>query len=183
MRVLVPLAEGFEEIEAITIIDILRRASIDVTTIHPGKQNPVTGSHNIPVKADKHLKEIDIVDYNILVLPGGMPGSENLKNDDKIISFIKHIYSRGGYIAALCAAPIALERAEIIFGKKITCFPGFEKHIRDIDYTGEPVSVDGKIITGKGPGCAIPFTLEIVRILKGDDAMTELKETMQVYWM
>lgn len=183
MSVLVPLAEGFEEIEAVTIIDVLRRASIEVTTLHLSKQNLVTGSHNIQVKADKNIMEIDIVGYNVIILPGGMPGSENLKQNDKIISFIKHIYSKGGYVAALCAAPIVLDRAEIVFGSKITCFPGFEKQMRNIDYTGEPVTVAGNIITGKGPGCAIPFALEIVRILKGDESMTELKNTLQVYWM
>ena len=107
MKVIVPFADGFEEIEAITIVDVLRRAEIDVTTAFL-RENPVTGSHDIPVKADSSIKELDMVDFNCIILPGGMPGSENLKNNDTVVSFIKHIYSKGGYVAAVCAAPIAL---------------------------------------------------------------------------
>ncbi len=182
MKVIVPLAEGFEEIEAITIIDVLRRAEVDLTTASL-KKNPVTGSHQIAVKADTLIKELDMVDFNCIILPGGMPGSENLKKDDTVLSYIKHIYSKGGYVAALCAAPIVLGKAGVLYGKKVTCYPGFETELVDVHYLEEPVVVDGSVVTGRGAGCAIPFALEMVDLLKGNDVMERIKNAMQVYWM
>jgi 4-methyl-5(b-hydroxyethyl)-thiazole monophosphate biosynthesis len=182
MKAIVPIAEGFEEIEAITIVDILRRADIDVTTASLNK-NPVKGSHGIPVKADSIIKELDMVDFNCIVLPGGMPGSENLKMNDTVLSFIKHIYSKGGYIAAICAAPIVLGQAGVLYGKNVTCFPGYEGELIDANYIEKPVVVDGSVITGRGVGCAIPFALEIVSIIKGNEIREEIKNNLQVYWM
>jgi 4-methyl-5(b-hydroxyethyl)-thiazole monophosphate biosynthesis len=182
MKVIVPIAEGFEEIEAITIVDILRRADIDVTTATLSK-NPVKGSHGIPVKADRIIKELNMVDFNCIVLPGGMPGSENLKMNDTVLSYIKHIYSKGGYIAAICAAPIVLGQAGVLYGKNVTCFPGYEGELIDANYIEKPVVVDGSVITGRGAGCAIPFALEIVGTIRGNDIREEIKNNLQVYWM
>ena len=182
MKVIVPFAKGFEEIEAVTIVDVLRRAEIDVTTVCLD-ENPVAGSHSISVLADKMIKDIDPVDFNCVILPGGMPGSENLRKNDHVLSLIKHIYSKGGYVAAICAAPIVLSRAEVLFGKKATCYPGFESELEGVTYIEEPVVVDGTIITGRGPGCAIPFALEIAGLIKGKDSKNEVKNRLQVYWM
>ena len=182
MRVLIPLADGFEEIEAITIIDVLRRAEIDVTTIFL-KTNPVVGSHKIQVVADKSIDDVQTSDFDVIVLPGGMPGSSNLKANDHIIEMIKEIHSSEGYISAICAAPIVLGHAGVLDGKKVTCYPGFEDQLGSADYIGDPVMVDGKIITGKGPGCAIPFALKLVEIIKNKDLSTQLKNGLQVYWM
>ena len=167
MKVLVPLAEGFEETEAITVIDILRRAGIDTVTAALSK-NPVTGSHQIPVIADKLLDENE--EFNAIALPGGMPGSNNLRDDPRIINLVKKINASGGLTAALCAAPIVLSKAEVLKGKNYTCYPGFEGQITGGIFTDKNVVVDGNIITGKGAGHAVQFGLAIVAFLKGEVA-------------
>ena len=182
MRVIVPLAEGFEEIEAVTIVDVLRRAEIQVTTAHL-KKNPVTGSHAITVTADKNIDDIKASDFDCIVLPGGMPGSSNLKEDERIIGLIREFSAAGKITAALCAAPQVLGHAGVLKGKRATCFPGFEGQMIEAEYLPEPVVRDGKVITGKGPGCAIPFALELVASLAGKEKAARLKESMQVYWM
>ncbi len=179
MKIIVPLAEGFEEIEAVSIVDVLRRAGLDVTTASL-RSNPVKGSHGIPVVADRNIGELKAVDFNCIVLPGGMPGAENLKKSDTVLSFIKHVYSKGGYVGAICAAPIVLAHAGILYGKKVTVYPGHEPDLEGATATGAAVEADGTVITGRGPGCAIAFALEIVRILSGEKAMAELRKTMQV---
>jgi 4-methyl-5(b-hydroxyethyl)-thiazole monophosphate biosynthesis len=182
MRVLVPLAEGFEEIEAVTIIDVLRRADIEVVTAGvEGKT--ARGSHDIVVSAESEISDIDGSDFDAVVLPGGMPGSANLRENSRVISIIRDIDGRNGTVAALCAAPIVLAEAGLLNEREVTCFPGFEKDLHGAHYTGEPVVVDGNIITGKGPGCAIPFALKLVEVLSGKETADRLKKTMQVYWM
>lgn len=182
MKILVPLAEGFEEIEAVTILDVLRRAGLDTTSAGL-TGNPVRGSHGIPVMADEPLAGLRPDDFGAIVLPGGMPGSDNLKKSDTVISFIQSIYRRGGVTAALCAAPMVLGHAGVLAGKKATCFPGFESEMKGATPTGSPVEVDGTIITARGPGCAIPFALALVEALAGKTMMRELRDAMQVYWL
>ncbi len=182
MKIIVPLAPGFEEIEAISIIDVLRRANLDVRSAALS-DIMVTGSHGIAVKADTLLHTCNPVDYNCIALPGGMPGSENLKHNDDVLKFIKHIYSKGGFVAAVCAAPIVLGASEILYGKKATCFPGFEHELTGATVVDETVVVDGTIITAKGPGCAIPFALTLVGLIAGKEVQNTLKTAMQVYWM
>ncbi|MFA5519866.1 MAG: DJ-1 family glyoxalase III, partial [Spirochaetota bacterium] len=128
MKILVPLAPGFEEMEAITVIDILRRAKLNIVTAAIS-ENPVKGSHNIKITADTMLNEND--KYSAIVLPGGMPGTNNLKDDKRIISLIKSINKSGGITAAICAAPIVLAEAGVLSGKKYTCYPGFEDDIKN----------------------------------------------------
>ena len=167
MRVLIPLAEWFEETEAITTIDILRRAGIDTVTAAL-KNNPVTGSHKISVLADKLLDENE--EFNAIALPGGMPGSNNLRDDNRVIEIIKKINASGGLTAALCAAPIVLSKAGVLKGKKYTCYPGFENEITEGIFTNKNVVTDGTIITGKGAGHAVQFALAITAFLKGETA-------------
>jgi 4-methyl-5(b-hydroxyethyl)-thiazole monophosphate biosynthesis len=174
MKVLVPLAEGFEETEAITVIDILRRAGIDTVTAALSK-NPVTGSHNISIFADELLDENK--EFDAIVLPGGMPGSNNLRDDDRIIKIIKKINSSSGLTAALCAAPIVLSKAGVLKGKKYTCYPGFESEIDGV-FTDKNVVADGNIITGKGAGHAVQFGLSIVAFLKGDAAAKNVSDSL-----
>ncbi len=182
MKIIVPLAPGCEEIEAITIIDVLRRANLNVVSAGL-TDSLITGSHGIAIKPDTLLHKANPVDYNCIVLPGGMPGSENLKKDDDVIKFIKHIFSKGGYVAAICAAPMVLGAAQILYGKKATCFPGLEGELIGATLINEPVVVDGTVITAKGPACAIPFALTLVGLFAGKDVQDTLKNTMQVYWM
>lgn len=181
MKILVPLAEGFEEIEAVSIIDILRRADITVVTAYLEK-NPVTGSHGIPVTADRKMSDINPADFSAMVLPGGMPGSENLKNSAQIIQALRAVHDGGGLIGAICAAPMALGHAGLLAGKKATCYPGYESEMEGAVHVDAPVVVDGKIITGKGAGCAVPFALEIVGILGGGNLKDALRTNLQVYW-
>jgi 4-methyl-5(b-hydroxyethyl)-thiazole monophosphate biosynthesis len=182
MHVIVPLAEGFEEIEAVTIIDVLRRAEVQVTAAFL-KKNPVMGSHAISVTADKNIDDIRMSDIDGIVLPGGMPGSSNLKVDKRIISLVRELSGAGKITAALCAAPLVLGYAGILKGKRATCFPGFEDQMTGALHVPDPVVRDGNIITGRGPGCAIPFALELVAVIAGKEKAANLKESMQVFWM
>lgn len=182
MKVLVPLAEGFEEIEAVTIIDVLRRADIKVTTVYL-KENPVTGSHDIKISAEKHVEEIKNDKFDAVVLPGGMPGSENLKKSGILIQIIKTVNSNGGLVAAVCAAPIVLGHMGLLKGKNATCFPGFENQLNGANFVSKPVVLDGNILTGSAAGSVMQFSLEIVKILKGEETRNILRERMQVYWI
>jgi 4-methyl-5(b-hydroxyethyl)-thiazole monophosphate biosynthesis len=179
MKVLVPLAEGFEEIEAITIIDILRRAGIDTVTAAL-RSSPVTGAHGIAVTADRTLDENE--NFEAIVLPGGMPGSSNLKNDQRIINIIKKINKSGGLTAAICAAPIVLSKAGILTGKRFTCYPGYEDEISEGDHVNEKVVIDGSIITGMGAGCAPLFALAIVEFLSDKETAKNIKKQIIGFW-
>ncbi|HPA73642.1 MAG TPA: DJ-1/PfpI family protein [Spirochaetota bacterium] len=181
MKILVPLAEGFEEIEAITIIDVLRRADIGVVTAFLDK-NPVTGSHGIPITADRKISDVRAADFGAMVLPGGMPGSEHLKNSAAVIGLLGEIQAAGGLVGAICAAPMVLGHAGLLAGKKATCFPGMDTELKGAVHVDAPVVVDGRIVTGKGPACAIPFALEIVGILGGGNLKDALRTNLQVYW-
>jgi len=179
MKILIPLAEGFEEIEAVTIIDTLRRGGID--TVTASLHMPlVTGSHGVSITADTVIGEDD--KFNGIVLPGGIPGSTNLKKDTRIIKLIQKINEAGGITAAICAAPIVLAEAGVLQGKNYTCYPGYENEIKTGNFTSEPVTVDGEVITGKGAACALPFALKLVEILKGKDTADKLKEQMMAFW-
>jgi 4-methyl-5(b-hydroxyethyl)-thiazole monophosphate biosynthesis len=175
----VPLAEGFEEIEAVTIIDVLRRADVDVL-IAGLSSRQVTGSHGITVQADAVISEIDKDSFDAVVLPGGMPGSRYLKESPAVIELVKSVSQRGGYTAAICAAPVVLGYAGVLKGKRATCFPGNEKDLEGAIYTGAYVEVDGKVITGKGAGASILFSLEVVTSLVGREKADELRKRMQV---
>jgi protein deglycase len=181
MKVLVPLAPGFEEIEAITIIDVLRRAEIDITTLFLEK-NPVPGSHDISILGDADIDEINPEDYNFIILPGGMPGSINLNNDKRVINLIQNIYDREGYIAAICAAPLVFGEAGLLKEKNATCYPGFEERLLGAKYLNEPVVVHDNIITGKGAGCSLDFALKIVEIISGKEKALTLRKNMMIYW-
>ena len=181
MKIIVPLATGFEEIEAVTIIDVLRRAQIDV--IAASLENAaMTGAHHITINPDGLLEDMRPGDFNGIILPGGMPGSRNLLNNRAVIELTRTIYERGGLACAICAAPIVLGRTGILKGKKATCYPGYESHLEGAIVKPDPVVIDERIVTGRGPGCAIPFALAIVELLRGKDTAENLREDMQVYW-
>lgn len=175
MKILVPLAPGFEETEAVSVIDILRRAGLHTVTAAVS-DNPVKGSHDIKITADIMLNEND--KYEAIVLPGGMPGTTNLKNDKRVISLVQSISKTGGITAAICAAPIVLAAAGVLTGKKYTCYPGFEKDIADAFFSSDPVVTDGTIITSRGAGTAIPFALKLVEILAGEKKSREIKKSI-----
>ena len=178
MNVIVFLAEGFEEVEALTVVDYLRRVDeITVNTIAIGDSLQVLGAHDIEVKADRHIDDLLKPDlYEAIVIPGGMPGATNLRDDQRVIKMIKEMNKKGKLVAAICAGPIVLEKAKIIDGKKVTSYPGFEKDLPDSLYREEDVVVDGNIITSRGPAKAVDFALEIVKYLVGEKEVEALKK-------
>ncbi len=176
-RVFVPLAEGFEEIEAITIIDVLRRAGVEVITAGVDKKE-IKGAHGIIVTADRNLEEIHGYDFTGIVLPGGMPGAANLRDNDKILEIIKDINEESGLVAALCAAPIVLEEAGVLKDKRATSFPDFDKEMPSCNYQAEKIVQDGNIITSRGPGLALEFAIYLVEYLVSSSEAASLKEAM-----
>ena len=157
------LAEGFEEIEALLPVDFLRRLNFEVTLAGIFTTN-VTGAHGITVKTDKLLKNVSF-DFDALVLPGGMPGSANLRDNATVINIIKRFCKENKLVAAICAAPIVLEKAGVLQGKKHTAHPSVKESFKTSTYTGSNVETDNNIITGKGPGAAAEFALSIAKYL------------------
>lgn len=178
-KVLVPLAEGFEEIEAITIIDILRRADVSVVTASLGA-TAVKAAHAITINADKTLDEALKEDFDMVVLPGGMPGSENLDQDKRVHGVLAKMVESGKFVGAICAAPKVLGNGGLLKGKKATSYPGFvdKMNLPDVTYTGAPVQCDGKIITGRGPGTALDFALTLVEALSGKEKRDSVEKAL-----
>ncbi len=180
-KVLVPLAQGCEELEAVTVVDILRRAGIEVITagLVPG---PVRASRGTVLLPDSTLDAVLHDAFNMVVLPGGMPGSDHLMKDARVIALLQRMAAAGQYTAAICAAPMALHAAGLLDGKRVTSFPGVVeslpgKHI----YLNSAVVVDGNIVTSRGPGTAMDFALTLVDLLVGkakrDRVEAELERT------
>ncbi len=177
-RVLVPLAEGFEELEAVTIIDMLRRAGIEVV-VAALAENPVTGSHGIALSADATLDDVSGQEFDLIALPGGMPGAANLRDDPRIGGIIRRLHEGGRHVAAICAAPMVLAAAGVLEGRRATCFPGFLDRTADLILVDEPVVVDGRVITSRGPGTALDFALELVAQLLGPGARQQIESQLQ----
>ncbi len=176
--IFVHLAQGFEEIEAITIIDVLRRSGVDVVTVSTGDDLMVTGAHKIAVKADVLFKQADYRQAEMIVLPGGMPGAKNLSEHEGLNIQIKKFFEEGKLLGAICAAPMVFGKLGILKGKKVVCYPGFEEYLSGASIRQDPVVVDGNIVTGRGPGVAMQFSYEIVRLLKDEQNVVKLKEAM-----
>lgn len=175
LKVLIPLAEGFEEIEAITVIDVLRRAGIDVVTAFI-QSNIVEGSHKIKVIADKRITEIKEDEFEAIVLPGGNPGYINLANSKTIIELVKRFNEKNKVIGAICGAPIILAKAGVIENRIATCYPGLEKNLPK-PKEGRVV-VDKNIVTSKGPGTSLLFAVKLVEMLLGKREAIRLKEEL-----
>ncbi|MBR5449012.1 MAG: DJ-1/PfpI family protein [Clostridia bacterium] len=163
--VIVLLAEGFEELEALSPVDILRREGIDVKTVGIAGLD-VKGAHGITVRADMTADEVDVAKVSAVVFPGGMPGSLNLDASPYADKFIAAATENGGHIAAICAAPLVLGRRGLLRGKNATCFPGFEGELAGANATGEAVVTDGNITTARDFRAAVAFGDELARILK-----------------
>lgn len=175
MNILVFLANGFEEVEALTVVDYLRRMEIEVDMVSITDDKQVAGAHGINVLVDKRIKDINSNDYDGLVIPGGLPGSTNLRDNDRVIEIVKSMNQDQKMIAAICAGPIVLDRAGIIKDKSITSYPGFEDDLKEANYKEESAVRDGNIITSRGPSLAIDFAIEIVRYLLDEEKVEELK--------
>ena len=173
------LADGFEEVEALAPVDILRRAGVPVTTVGVG-DNMIRGSHNIYVKADIEIGDFEPdPDMLGIILPGGMPGTNNLYADDEVRGAVTYCVERGLYVCSICAAPSVPGRMGVLEGRKATCFPGFEKDLLGAVPTGEKVTVDGNFITAKGAGCALEFGFAIVGEVCGADEAERIAAAMQ----
>ena len=177
-RVLVPLAEGFEEIEAVTIIDVLRRANIDVVVagLKPGA---VTGSHGIRIDTDIALEDARSEDYTLIALPGGMPGADHLDQDPRVRRLVQEMAAVGKIVSAICAAPKVLAGAGLLEGRRATSYPGFLDPQR-AHCLEDAVVTDGNLITSRGPATAMAFALTLVETLAGPAKRAELEQRMLV---
>ncbi len=178
-RVLVPLAEGFEEIEAITIIDVFRRAgvTVDVAAV---SDDPVRGSHGIAVGTDIPLSKATADDYDLIALPGGMPGTLNLRNSRALAALLKELDRQEKYLTAICAAPIVLASCQLLEGKEVTSHPSVREQLEGVTYREEAVVKDGRIVTSRGPGTALAFALALVETVVGHERAADLRRAMLV---
>lgn len=173
------LADGFEEVEAIATLDVIRRANIDIKTVGV-KETTVTGSHGIPVVCDVTAENVVLNDeLTGVILPGGMPGTNNLWNSETVKNTVEFCYKNNRLVCAICAAPLILGRIGILKGKKAVCFPGFENELIGAEISDGYVCVDGNVITAKGMGSAIDFGIAVVSAIKGPETASNLKGTLQ----
>lgn len=177
-RVLVPLAQGCEELEAVTIIDILRRAGIEV--VSAGLENgPVTASRGVRLLPDKTLDEALRQDYDMVALPGGLPGSDHLGDDERITGLLRTMNESGRFVGAVCAAPKVLARSGLLKGKKATAFPGVLQAEKHPDITGDAVTRDGTVITSRSVGTVMDFALAIIEALQGREKRNQIEASLE----
>lgn len=171
------LADGFEEIEALTPLDLLRRAGLDVKTVGITSKVAI-GSHGIPVVTDLLPDEVDLSAVTMAIFPGGMPGSLNLDASPFTDKIIGAVSANDGHLAAICAAPLVLGRRGLLSGKRATCYPGFEKELEGATATGEGVVTDGNITTARGMGVSLAFAKELISILLGREKAVEISKSI-----
>jgi 4-methyl-5(b-hydroxyethyl)-thiazole monophosphate biosynthesis len=177
MNILVPLADGFEEVEAITIIDVLRRADLALTTASLTDDKQVEGLHNVMIQADALLKDLKPDDFDAIVLPGGGRGTDNLMKDPRIIETVQSYNAQNKHICAICAAPTVLAAAGVLKGLKATCYPTCAK-VLGSSYAESPVIADNNIITSQGPGTAMLFSLILVHHFAGEESARSVAKAM-----
>ena len=174
-KVLIPLAEGFEEIEAMAIMDVLSRAGIKITVAGLSSLEVKGANTGLSIKVPVLLDDVDAKDYDMIVLPGGMPGSEHLAKSKKVKELLKEFDAKNKIVGAICAAPLALNEAGVL-KENYTCYPSYEKNIKKEGYTDkQKVVIDNNVMTSRGPGTAICFALEIVKKLAGEQKYNQLK--------
>lgn len=171
-------AEGFEEIEALTVVDMLRRAKIQIDMVSVTGEKLVESSHRVTVMTDLLLKDCAIMEYDMLVLPGGMPGTIHLGECKTLTDAVEAFHKEGKPLAAICAAPSVLGELGILEGKKATCYPGFEEKLLGASYVEEKAVTDGNIITGCGMGAAIEFAAQIITCLEDAGKAEEIKKSI-----
>jgi len=179
-NVIIPLATGCEELEAVTIIDLLRRANINVVTAGLDNQ-PVKASRGTVIVPDTVIDEVLDVDFDMIVLPGGLPGADFLSEDERIRKILVKMFDQGKYIAAICAAPKVLARAGILNNKQVTCYPGTldALQIPGMQLLSAPVVLDGQLITSRGPGTAMDFALTLIEVLAGKEKRLAVEGPLQ----
>lgn len=173
------LADGFEEIEALSTVDVLRRAAMNVVTVSVHDDTLVTGAHNVPVEADALFDEVDFEDAQWLILPGGMPGAANLRNCEPLCQLLKSHYDKGGNVAAICASPsIVLGPLGLLQKHAAVCYPGMDATLNCASPREDMVVTSGNVVTGKGPAAAWEFALTIVRLTLGEEAAQAVADGM-----
>lgn len=172
------LATGFEEIEAVSIIDVLRRGGMELDIVSVSGMEFVEGAHGIVVKSDLLFFSIDFSEYDLFLLPGGMPGTTNLSKHEGLCQLLKDVHENGKMIAAICAAPTVLAQEGILEGKMATCYPGFEDQCENVQFLDQDVVKDGNIITGKGAGVAMKFAFEVLKEYNEVSEVEELEKRM-----
>ncbi|MEF2766110.1 MAG: DJ-1 family glyoxalase III [Dorea phocaeensis] len=177
-KVSVILADGFEEIEALTVVDLLRRAQIYVGTVSITDDYTVHGAHGINVQAEDLFEEVAFGESDMIVLPGGMPGTSNLNAHEGVRRVVKEFNRDGKYIGAICAAPTILGNLGLLKGKRVSCYPSVEQEIQGAVMTRTDVTVDGNLITSRGAGTAIAFALKLIEMLFGAEKAAEIAEAI-----
>lgn len=178
MKTAVFLADGYEEIEALTVVDLLRRVKITCDMISTGDEIETCGSHAIKVKADYLLSEINFDEYDCMILPGGMPGTKRLEENQYLMSRLDEFYRKEKLICAICAAPTIFGHKGYLDGKAVVCYPALEGELKGAFVPEEEVVRDGNIITSRGLGTAIPFAAEIVKAILGEETSEELLKSV-----
>ena len=178
-RVAVILADGFEEVEAMSIIDVLRRAGIEtvIAGLHEGR---ITSARKVNVVPDTTVAAVKADDFDMIVLPGGQPGTDNMNADARVKELIRDFSKKGKLVGAICAAPIVLAGAGVLQGKRVTSYPGYKDVLSGAIYEEKPVVVDGNVITSRGPGTALAFALALVERLAGKDRAQKIREAMLI---
>lgn len=174
------LADGFEEVEALAVVDVLRRAKIDAKLVSITDHYEVRSSHNVIIKADLIFKEAEFDKADVLFLPGGVPGTPNLEAKKELMEQILEFNKKNKRLAAICAAPSIYGKLGLLNGKKASCYPGYEQFLQGATYLREKAITDGNITTGRGMGSAIELGLELVRLLKGDGEAQSQAEKIQL---
>ncbi len=177
--VAVLVADGFETIECLTVVDVLRRGGVRATLVSIMPTREAVSSQQITISCDTTFEEVNFDDYDYVVLPGGLPGATNLRDDDRVCGIVSE-FADHKHVAAICAAPYILGELGILNGRHATCYPGFEKSFPEGAYTADKVTVDGNIITASGMGQALPFALAILNDIAGNTAVDKVREGIQL---
>lgn len=178
-KVLVYIADGMEEVECLSVVDMLRRGGVETQMVSINGKTEVTGAHGIRVGADCLLADSDPDGADMLFLPGGMPGTKYLRESQEVCDALKAAAAAGKHLAAICAAPSVLGELYLLEGKKATCYPGFEERLLGAEYCHDGVVTDGTVTTSRGVGFAVDLGLELVRILQGEEKSAEIRESIQ----
>ena len=173
------MADGFEEIEALIPVDVLRRGGVDIKTVSIMGRLEVESAHGVTIKADMLFEDADLSDADLLMLPGGMPGASNLDAHEGVKAALVKQAEAGKKVSAICAAPFVLGKLGILKGKRATCYPGFEQYLEGATYTAALFTIDGNIITGEGPAATFPYAYAILEMFADKQTVENIKEGMR----
>jgi len=170
------MGNGYEEVEALTVVDYLRRADIAIDMVSVTGSLETTGDHGIRVMADRRLEDIDPLDYDAVITPGGMPGTKMLASDERVLKLVRDFFEKGKWVASICASPMVLEAAGIAGRVKGTCYPGIEKNVRFREHSEDLVVQDGRVITSRGPATADLFAFKLIEALAGRNKAEDIRQ-------